>query len=153
MKLKFVVYGGIILLFSGCFRVGRMPITTTSGPHYDNPQSAILVPKGSQTRILSVNNEVADAEALDKLANLTLFPFLMYLEPQVSLKPGPNEIGVRALDESTTDYGSYSVTTTKWRDYTITVDAKVGQRYIVVADLSSGAEIRADTEDKKLASK
>lgn len=127
---------------------------TSSGPHYDNPKSAILVPLGSQTQILSVNNEVAEPEFLDKLANLSLMPFLMYLEQQVSVKPGKNVLGLRALEETSEYYGSYTLKTTRWRDYTLEIDVKPGRRYFVTADLNAGASIRPDlNEGNKIASR
>jgi hypothetical protein len=149
MKFKAVFILGLLVFLSGCFRVGRMPIVTESGPGYDNPKSAILVPIGSQTQVLSVNRESARPETLDWLANLSLTPFLMYLEPQISVKPGKNVLGVRALDEQTTNYGSYSVKTTTWRDYTLEVDVKPGQRYYVTADLDSGVSIKPDQDPSK----
>ena len=145
MQLKSVFFFSILLLLSGCYRVGRMPITTQSGPHYEDTKSAILVPSGSQTEILTVNNENINRDLLDSLANLTLMPFLMYLEPQVSVRPGRNILGLRALEKTEEYYGRTTITTTRWRDYTLEVDVKEGQRYFFTADLNSGASIMPDS--------
>ncbi len=137
-----------LVALSGCFKVGRLPATTQGGPGYDDPKSAILVPRGSQTQILMVNNQPVRSDALDKLANLVLQPLLMYLEPQVYLNQGTNVVLVRAEEVTKTDFGSFTRTTTTWRDYTVQVEAKVGERYEAIADLDRGATIVHATKEQ-----
>jgi hypothetical protein len=95
-----------------------------------------------------VNNQPVRSDVLDKLANLVLQPLLMYLEPQVYLKQGTNVVMVRAEEVTKTDFGSFTRTTTTWRDYTVRVEAKIGERYEAVADLDRGATIVNATAER-----
>jgi hypothetical protein len=90
---------------------------------------------------MMVNNEPVEAEFLDKMANLSLKPLLMYLEPQVFVQPGKSNIMLRALRQDSVNYGSTTVTTTTWKDYRLNANLESGKRYNVVADLYSGAKI------------
>lgn len=140
-----------LLLLAGCFRVGRLPVTTASGPGYDDPNSAVLIPKGSETYILAVNGEAVHSDFLDRLANLSLNLLLMYLEPQVYVKPGENALSLRGLNSSSVNYGTVKVTTTRWRDYLVRLNAAAGKRYLVRADVDSGTSIALDEEQKPVA--
>ena len=73
----------------------------------------------------------------------------MYLEPQVFVKPGENKLAVRAVESSTTSYGTYSVKTTEWRDYNISVNAEPGKRYYVIADLNNGVKVIPEKAEPK----
>jgi hypothetical protein len=139
----------LVISTTGCFRVGRLPATTPSGPGYDDAKAAIVIPVGAQTEILAVNNESVRIDPLDKVANLLLQPFLMYLEPRVYLKAGVNQLLVRAKEQTTTDFGTFTRTTIRWRDYSINVDAKVGQTYQARADLDRGAQVVLQSSDHR----
>ena len=140
-----------LLALSGCFRVGRLPATTASGPSYDDSNSAIVVPKGDGCSVLSVNGESVQTDLGDRLANFSLNFLLMYLEPQVYVKPGQNLLSVRGSNSSSVNYGDTKVTTTRWRDYALRLNAAVGKRYLVHADVDSGTSIALDTSETKAA--
>jgi hypothetical protein len=140
----------LVISTTGCFRVGRLHATTNGGPGYDDPKSAILVPVGAQTEILAVNNELVRSDFVDRLANLALQPLLMYLEPRVYIKPGKNKVLIRAKEETTTDFGTFTRTTITWRDYTISVNAKAGETYHARADLDDGAKIALRSTDTRV---
>ena len=50
-RMRFLIVTVLVVSLAGCFRVGRLPGTTNSGPHFDNPKSAILVPGDAETFI------------------------------------------------------------------------------------------------------
>lgn len=152
MKINKILLILMLTMLTGCFKVGRMPFTTQNGPTYENTKSAILIPKGSQTQILMVNNETVKSDFVDRLANLSLKPLLMYLEPQVFVKPGETYVTVRAVTQDETNYGTTTVTTTTWKDYRVSKVLRSGKKYSVTADLYSGAQILEIEEDIDLAS-
>ena len=108
-------------------------MTTASGPSYEDPRSAIVVPTGSETYVTSVNGEAVHTDFFDRLANLSLNIFLMYLEPQVFVRPGNNVLGLRGSSSNSVNYGYYTVKTTRWRDYLSSLNAEAGKRYRVQA--------------------
>lgn len=147
-RLLLAGFSFALMALPGCFRVGRLPATTAHGPSYEDPNSAIVIPRGSGTSVLSVNGEAVHTDFLDRLANLSLNLLLMYLEPQVYIKPGSNVLGVRGSESNTTSYGTYRVTTTRWRNFVMNVQANVGDRFLVQADVDRGTTITLDSSQR-----
>lgn len=132
----FVLVVFAVVTLSGCFKVGTLEYKAYTGEIPQDKSDARLIPETAT--VLRINGMPVDSSIGERMANFFLNFALMYLEPQVSIKPGANTVSARVSTSNSISTGYYTYTTTYWRDYDLKFTAEAGKEYALQGDFYGG---------------